>query len=156
VHRRDRFRASHALATRVLAHPSIGVLWNRTVSRFDGVAERVERGGGIVGKLSTLTAVRLIDAETGVDAGALEVAACFVAIGHAPNTQLFKGQLEMDGNGYLSTRGKATATSVDGVFAAGDVADHVYRQAITSAGSGAAAALDAERWLSASEVGAEA
>ena len=146
--RRDRLRASHALAQRVLAHASIDVRWNTTVAAFDGASERVDRGGGVVDELPTLTSVRLRDAASGADAGALDVAACFVAIGHTPNTGLFKGQLDMDETGYLATRGKSTETSVPGVFAAGDVADRVYRQAITSAGSGAAAALDAERWLS--------
>ena len=146
--RRDRLRASHALAQRVLSHPSIDVRWNVTVAAFDGETEAVDRGGGVVDELPTLTSVRLRDAASGADAGALDVAACFVAIGHTPNTGLFKGQLDMDETGYLATRGKSTETSVPGVFAAGDVADPVYRQAITSAGSGAMAALDAERYLS--------
>mmetsp|Transcript_1279 Transcript_1279/g.3276 ORF Transcript_1279/g.3276 Transcript_1279/m.3276 type:complete len:163 (+) Transcript_1279:247-735(+) len=136
IHRRDRFRASHALASRVLAHPAIRVRWNATVARFGG------------NPTAGLTHLVLQDAE-GTSAR-LDVGAAFVAIGHDPNTALFRGQIELTEGGYLdmAASGRSSRTSRPGVFACGDVADPTYRQAITSAGSGAMAALDAERWLS--------
>jgi len=136
IHRRDSFRASKVLAAAVLANSKITVMWNSTVEEF-------KAGEGDV--LSSV-AVKSVDDETNVTDVPAEAA--FVAIGHIPNTQLFQGQLEMTDNGYLITRPASTALSVAGVFAAGDVADWVYRQAVTSAGSGSEAALDAERWLS--------
>jgi thioredoxin reductase (NADPH) len=137
VHRRDEFRASKIMAQRALDHPKISVLWNSEVEEVLGDA-------GVSG-------ARLRDVTTGetttVDADGL-----FVAIGHRPNTEIFVGQLELDPIGYIVLRGDgSTATSVEGVFAAGDVADPVYRQAVTAAGSGCAAAIDAERWLAEQE-----
>ncbi len=132
VHRRDEFRASKIMASRVLEHPKIDVSWNSVVKEILG--EEV------------VTAVRLEDVVSG-QTRELPIGGIFVAIGHRPNTDLFRGQLELDDKGYVILRG-STATSVDGVFAAGDVADHVYRQAVTAAGSGCQAAIDAERWLS--------
>lgn len=136
IHRRDTFRASKVLQAAVLAHPKIKVMWNSTVQEF----KATEMGG-----LGTV-----VVAATDDPANITEVAAeaAFVAIGHIPNTQLFEGQLEMTDSNYLVTRGSSTKCSIDGVFAAGDVADWVYRQAVTSAGSGSQAALDVERWLS--------
>ena len=156
VHRRDAFRASKAMATRVLEHPRIVVRWNATVESFDGTVEDLETGDGETKELATLTRVNLRDTATGA-ADVLDVAAAFVAIGHDPNTKLFAGQLDAHASGYLKLAGSkfATELSVPGVFAAGDVADAVYRQAITSAGSGAMAALDAERYLSERGVGDE-
>ena len=136
IHRRDSFRASKVLADAVLAHGKITVMWNSTVKEFVG-------GDG--GMLSTVV-VQNVDDEANVTELAAEAA--FVAIGHIPNTWLFKGQLEMTSSDYLVTRETSTHCSTPGVFAAGDVADWVYRQAVTSAGSGSQAALDAERWLS--------
>eukprot|EP00658_Telonema_sp_P-2_P008523 TRINITY_DN13216_c0_g1_i4.p1 TRINITY_DN13216_c0_g1~~TRINITY_DN13216_c0_g1_i4.p1 ORF type:complete len:652 (-),score=166.73 TRINITY_DN13216_c0_g1_i4:204-2159(-) len=133
VHRRSSFRAGKTLASRVLSHPRITVRWETVVKEF-------------VGNGSHLTGVVLAGAHGATEQ--LEVRAAFVAIGHNPNTGIFSGKLEMDGQGYLQLQPKSTKTSVDGVFAAGDVADKVYRQAVTSAGTGAMAALDAERWLS--------
>jgi len=145
VHRRDSFRASRALAERVRQHPKIVVRWNATVEKFSGdhIEEEDEQ------PYSVLRQAHLRDTSTNA-AEALDVRAAFVAIGHDPNTWLFKDQLEMDASGYLTLAGGrfATQLSVEGVFAAGDVADPIYRQAITSAGSGAMAALDAERYLS--------
>ena len=137
VHRRDEFRASKIMAQRALDHPKISVLWNSEVEEVLGDA-------GVSG-------AGLRDVTTGetttVDADGL-----FVAIGHRPNTDIFAGQLELDPIGYIVLRGDgSTATSVGGVFAAGDVADPVYRQAVTAAGSGCAAAIDAERWLAEQE-----
>jgi thioredoxin reductase (NADPH) len=137
VHRRDEFRASKIMAQRALDHPKISVLWNSEVEEVLGDA-------GVSG-------ARLRDVTTGktttVNADGL-----FVAIGHRPNTDIFAGQLELDPIGYIVLRGDgSTATSVEGVFAAGDVADPVYRQAVTAAGSGCAAAIDAERWLAEQE-----
>jgi thioredoxin reductase (NADPH) len=132
VHRRDSFRASSIMGERVLAHPKIAVRWNATVEEI--------LGDGAV------SAVRVRDTVTG-DTEDIPAAAVFVAIGHTPNTSLFAGQLDMDEAGYLVTDG--TRTNVEGVFACGDVQDTVYRQAITAAGSGCQAALDAERWLEA-------
>jgi len=144
VHRRDAFRASHEMAKRVLEHPKITIRWNATVEAFRGEEVRDDAGSR-----SMLTGVTLRDTATG-EADALAVKAAFVAIGHDPNTRLFGGLLKTNGQGYLELRGGrfATEVSVAGVFAAGDVADPIYRQAITSAGSGAMAALDAERFLS--------
>jgi thioredoxin reductase (NADPH) len=119
---------------RAFANPKIDWRWNSTV-------EEVLGNGRVSG-------LRLRDTETG-DLSDLDVNGVFVAIGHSPNTQLFRGQLDLDENGYILTNGGSTRTSVEGVFAAGDVQDHVYRQAITAAGSGCMAAIDAERYLEA-------
>lgn len=135
VHRRDTLRASKIMAERTLAHPKIRPIWNSVVTEIIDVQQ------------DKVTGVRLknvkTEAETVVDA-----AGVFIAIGHVPNTSLFKDVLEMDENGYLLVR-NGTHTNVAGVFAAGDCTDHVYRQAITAAGLGCAAAIDAERYLAA-------
>ena len=140
IHRRDKFRAEAILVDRLMAKTRNGgnvrVVWNHTLDE-------------ILGDESGVTGARLKDAKSGASA-IIPVHGVFIAIGHTPNTQLFEGQLEMKG-GYITvksgTEGDATATSVPGVFAAGDVADHVYRQAVTSAGTGCMAALDAEAYL---------
>ncbi len=135
VHRRAEFRASKIMAERVLAHPKITVRWNTVVEEI--------LGGDAV------TGIRLRDTITG-DVSDLAAEGVFVAIGHTPNTELFQGQLDLDPRGYLLTY-RGTATSVAGVFGAGDVVDSVYRQAVTAAGTGCEAAIDAERWLEAQE-----
>ncbi len=132
VHRRDHLRASKIMADRVLANDKITVRWNADVDEVLGD-----------GKVS---AVRVRDTVTG-DTEDIPAAAMFVAIGHTPNTELFVGQLDLDPAGYIV--GDGTRTNVEGVFVCGDVQDHVYRQAITAAGSGCMAAIDAERWLEA-------
>jgi thioredoxin reductase (NADPH) len=139
VHRRDKLRAEKILQDRLFQREregKLGVAWNHVVEE-------------IVGDASGVTGVKLKDANTGKPRQ-LEATGVFIAVGHTPNTQLFEGQLEMR-NGYIVVRagldGQATATSVAGVFAAGDVADHVYRQAVTSAGTGCMAALDADKYL---------
>jgi len=132
VHRRDELRASKIMQDRALANPKIEFKWNSEVS------EVVGEGSG--------DAIRLRDTVTGEESE-LEVQGLFVAIGHDPNTALFRDQLDLDENGYIVTSPNSTRTSVEGVFAAGDVQDHVFRQAITAAGSGCMAAMEAERWL---------
>ena len=133
VHRRKEFRASRIMAERALAHPKIEVMWDTIVTEIHGE--------------NAVTGVSLENTETG-EASKMEIDGVFIAIGHKPNTDLFVDQLEMDQNGYLIIElGGGTQTSVEGVFAAGDVADHVYRQAVTAAGTGCRAAIDAERWL---------
>ncbi len=135
VHRRDRLRASKVMQDRAFANPKIDFVWNSTV---------VEVLGG-----QTVTGVRLRSVADGGETE-LPVAGVFIAIGHTPNTDLFAGQVRLDPAGYIVTPNPpTTATSVDGVFAAGDVVDHTYRQAVTAAGTGCAAAIDAERWLEA-------
>ena len=130
VHRRDHFRASKIMSDRALANERIAVRWNAVVE--DVVGDR------------NVEAVRVRDVVSG-ETEDIPAAAMFVAIGHIPNTALFEGQIELDRDGYVVTDG--TRTSVEGVFACGDVQDRVYRQAITAAGSGCMAAIDAERWL---------
>jgi thioredoxin reductase (NADPH) len=132
IHRRDELRASKIMQDRARANPKIAFQWNSAVD-------------DVVGN-STVEAIRLRDTVTGAESE-LEVQGLFVAIGHDPNTALFEGQLDLDENGYIITEADSTRTSVVGVFAAGDVQDHVYRQAITAAGSGCMAAIEAERWL---------
>lgn len=132
--RRGEMRASKIMQERVLKTPNLKVLWH---------TETVD----ILGE-KHVEAVRVRNTQTG-EVADLPVQAFFVAIGHQPNTGVFKGQLETDANGYIVTRPGSTYTSVEGVFAAGDVQDHVYRQAVTAAGTGCMAALDAERWLAA-------
>jgi thioredoxin reductase (NADPH) len=132
VHRRNELRASKIMQDRAYANPKIDFKWNSTV-------ENVIGNGSV-------EAIELRDTITG-DASELAVNGLFVAIGHDPNTALFRGQLDLDENGYVVTEADSTRTSVEGVFAAGDVQDHVYRQAITAAGSGCMAAMEAERWL---------
>ncbi len=138
VHRRDELRASKVMQQRVLENPKIEVLYSHVVAEVLGVEE------------DKVTGVRVRnvknDATTDIPAGAM-----FVAIGHTPLTDLFKDQLEMHDNGYLKVESGSTHTSIAGVFASGDVQDWVYRQAVTAAGTGCMAALDAERWLAAQE-----
>ena len=135
IHRRDTLRAEKILRDRLMAHPNIKVLWNKAVSRFSGDP----LSGG-------LQAVEMIDTVTG-EASSIDTQGAFVAIGHAPATELFKGQLQMDENGYLIVETGTPKTVIPGVFACGDVMDHIYRQAVTAAGTGCMAALDAERFL---------
>ncbi len=133
IHRRDTLRASKIMADRALSNPKVVPIWNSTPVEYLTDEEGHVRG------------ILLKNLETG-ETSELEVKCVFVAIGHVPNTAPFKGKLDMDENGYLIQHG-GTRTNVPGVFAAGDVADHVYRQAITAAGQGCAAALDAEHYL---------
>jgi len=137
IHRRSSLRASKIMQERAFKNPRISFIWDTVVEEVLGVQE---------GKV---TGVLLRNAKTG-EASRFPCDGLFVAIGHTPNTRLFEGQLEMDRNGYIITRNGTTSTSVAGVFAAGDVADHVYRQAVTAAGTGCMAAIDAERYLEAS------
>src|SRR5690606_7030291 len=138
VHRRDEFRASAVMQKRTLENPKIQVLYSHVVTEvLDPAQNRVT---GVRVKNVKTDQERVLDAE-----------AMFVAIGHTPMTELFKGQLETHPNAYLKVEPGSTRTSVEGVFAAGDVADWVYRQAVTAAGTGCMAALDAERWLSEQE-----
>jgi thioredoxin reductase (NADPH) len=134
VHRRHELRASKIMQDRAFANPKIEFLWDSVIEDLVG-EDRVE--GAIVRNIHTGATSRL------------DVTGVFVAIGHRPNTDLFAGLLDMDENGYIVTAAGSSATNIEGVFACGDVQDHTYRQAITAAGSGCMAAIDAERWLEA-------
>ncbi len=134
VHRRDELRASRIMVERAHNDPKIEFVWNTKV--VDVLGDDQVNG------------LRVEDTQTGAQR-TLDVTGVFVAIGHDPRSELFKEQLDIDAAGYVIVRGRSTHTSIDGVFAAGDLVDHTYRQAITAAGSGCAAALDAERWLAA-------
>jgi thioredoxin reductase (NADPH) len=137
VHRRDEFRASKIMAQRVMDHEKVDVIWNTVLKEIKGD--------------NTVQSVTLESTESG-DQTEMPVNGVFIAIGHKPNTELFTEQIDLDENGYVvrPTDG-STRTNVEGVFAAGDVADHTYRQAVTAAGTGCMAAIDAERWLASQE-----
>jgi len=132
IHRRDTFRASKIMIERAMNNPKIEVIWDTDV--LDALGE------------DRLTGIALKNRVTGEES-TLEVSGMFVAIGHDPRSDLIAGQIDLDDEGYVLTQPGSTRTNIDGVFAAGDLVDHTYRQAITAAGSGCAAALDAERWL---------
>jgi len=133
IHRRDEFRASKIMAERALANPKIKVEWNTVVT------EILENDGKVGG-------VRVQDVNTGAER-ILDLTGVFVAIGHDPRSELFKGQVDRDESGYILVDAPSTRTNLVGVFAAGDLVDHIYRQAVTAAGTGCAAALDAERYI---------
>lgn len=136
VHRRNEFRASKIMQDRVFANPKIQVIYDTTIDEITGQTEPFKK----------VTGVRLKNLKSGAETEAA-TDGVFIAIGHKPNSELFAGVLDMDELGYLRTKPFSTATNVQGVFAAGDVADSVYRQAVTAAGSGCMAAIDAERFL---------
>jgi thioredoxin reductase (NADPH) len=136
IHRRNEFRASKIMQQRVLAHEKIEVIWNTAIEDVLGEKE--------------VEALALKNVETG-ETRTLPVQGFFVAIGHKPNTEIFQGILDMDETGYIQTKSNSTYTNIEGVFACGDAQDHVYRQAITAAGTGCMAAIDAERWLAEQE-----
>ena len=138
IHRRSELRASKIMADRALRNPKIKFVWDSAVTEVHDVS---------AGKVTALTLKNL---KTGA-LSQLPVEGLFIAIGHQPNTDIFKGQLELDENEYIKTKPGTTQTSVEGVFAAGDVQDHVYRQAVTAAGTGCMAAIEAERWLASHE-----
>jgi thioredoxin reductase (NADPH) len=132
VHRRDEFRASKIMLDRARANDKIKFVTNSVVESVEGD--------------TTVTGLRLRDTVTGKES-TLKVTGVFVAIGHDPRSELVRGAVDLDPDGYVLVKGNTTYTSVDGVFAAGDLVDHTYRQAVTAAGTGCSAALDAERWL---------
>ena len=132
LHRRDEFRASKIMAQRAIDHPKIEVLWNTTIKEVLGD--------------DLVTGLRVRNVLTDEES-VLPVEGFFLAIGHDPNTKIFQGQLDLDASGYISASGGSTQTSVEGVFAAGDVVDHYYQQAVTAAGMGCQAAIDVEHWL---------
>ncbi len=135
--RRDELRASKAMQHRVMNTANIEIVWNAITDQ-------------ITGDNKVVTGARLKDAKTG-EIREIEIQGFFVAIGHTPNTDIFKGQIDLDDQGYIKTVPGSTRTNIEGVFAAGDVQDHVYRQAVTAAGTGCMAAIEAERWLGAKE-----
>jgi len=137
IHRRDRLRAEKILQARLFAHPKISVIWNAAVDEVLGT-----------GAPEVVTGLRLRDTASGA-LSELAIDGLFVAIGHSPTTAVFAGQVRMDAEGYIVTTPGSTRTSVEGVFAAGDVQDKVFRQAVTAAGTGCMAALEAEKWLAA-------
>jgi thioredoxin reductase (NADPH) len=139
VHRRDQLRASKIMQERARRNPRIEFIWNCTIEEVFGDAQK----GGVTG-------ARLVDTRSGAKRD-VRCDGVFIAIGHEPNTQLFRGLLEMDDRGYILTRGKTTVTSVPGVFACGDAQDPSYRQAVTAAGTGCMAAIDAEHFLEAAK-----
>lgn len=133
VHRRDELRASKTMQDRANKNEKIEFIWDSELTE-------------ILGEDSNVNSVKIRNVKTG-DEKVMPIQGVFMAIGHKPNTEIFKGTLDMNDVGYLKVKNGSTATNVEGVFAAGDVADHVYRQAITAAGTGCMAAIDAERWL---------
>ena len=133
IHRRDELRASKIMQERALKNPKIAFLWNSAVE-------------DVLGDEQSMNGLSIKNLKNG-ELTEYPFDGMFVAIGHTPNTQLFEGQLDMDENGYLKVRSGSTFTSNEGVFACGDVQDHIYRQAVTAAGTGCMAAIDAERWL---------
>ncbi|MDZ4746359.1 MAG: thioredoxin-disulfide reductase [bacterium] len=137
IHRREEFRASKIMVDRARANPKITFQLNTIVEEFVGVTE---------GQARKLTHLRLKHATDG-SVATVEAGGAFVAIGHQPNTGIVKGLLDMDETGYIITKGKSSRTNIEGVFACGDAQDSIYRQAVTAAGSGCMAAIDAERWL---------
>jgi thioredoxin reductase (NADPH) len=141
IHRRDELRASKAMQKRVFNTPNIEMVWDTVPLEILGETE------GFAKKVTGVKVKNVKSEEEKV----IAIDGFFVAIGHKPNTDLFKDQLEMDETGYLKTKPDSTATNVEGIFAAGDVQDHVYRQAVTAAGSGCMAAIEAERWLAVQE-----
>ena len=134
VHRRDEFRASKIMADRVLNNEKIDIMWNSAVEDIHGAKD------------TGVTGVKVKDTISG-DVRDISCDGIFMAIGHVPNTNIFKGQIDLDDKGYITTQPDTTNTNVSGVFACGDVQDQVYRQAITAAGTGCMSAIDAERWL---------
>jgi len=134
IHRRHELRASKIMQDRAMANDKISFLWNTVVEEVVGDPQ--------------VSGLKLRDVESG-QTSELAVGGVFVAIGHIPATKVFQGQVDMDDAGYIAVREPGTQTSVEGVFAAGDVVDHTYRQAVTAAGMGCKAAIDAERWLEA-------
>jgi len=134
IHRRDELRASKIMQERALKHPKISFKWNTQVTKVLDV----EKG--------TVTGLELQDTKTG-EASTMDTQGLFIAIGHTPNTAIFKDWLELDDLGYIKTQADSVKTNIDGVFASGDVQDHVWRQAVTAAGTGCMAAISAERWL---------
>ncbi len=143
IHRRDSLRAEKILQDRLFANPKISVLWNKTIAGFEA------------GEDGTLGSLRLVDTQT-AEESTFAAQGAFVAIGHSPSTELFAGKLAMDANGYLLVEPGTPKTAIPGVFACGDVMDHVYRQAVTAAGTGCMAALDAERYLAEREFAEQA
>lgn len=134
IHRRDELRAEKIMQERILAHEKVGFLWNKVVDE-------------ILGDETGMTGLQLKDTKSG-EISNIEKDGVFIAIGHKPETEMFKGKLDMDKEGYLVTKADSTATNIPGVFAAGDVADNKYRQAVTAAAMGCMAALEADRFLS--------
>lgn len=138
IHRRDELRASKIMQKRVFDNPKLEVLWNHTVTEFVGEGEMALKG------------VNVKNTQTGEESF-LECQGAFLAIGHTPNSELFLGQIDADDEGYIITKPDSTATNIPGVFACGDIQDHTYKQAVTAAGTGCMAAIEAERFLSEEE-----